>query len=131
MLDQLVLLSSLRNQHLDLATGLQGERLGQECAVGRIVGQEDQAGDRLALVELAKEGVQDAALLVRRLDGVGYPREVGAVAPVLPGAEEEDLHAGLPALGMHGEDIGLGKRLWIDRLVLADRRQRADAVAQA
>ena len=49
-------------------------------------------------------------LLVRRLDGVGDPREVGAVAPVLAGAEEEHLDAGLAALGVHGEDVGLGQR---------------------
>src|SRR5690606_14607603 len=56
-------------------------------------------------------------------------REVGPVAPVLSGAEEEDLHAGLPALCPGGEHIRFGHGLRVDALMLLDLRQRADAVA--
>ena len=65
------------------------------------------------------------------LQGPGDAREVGLVAPVLAGPEEEHLHAGLAALGVEGEDVGLLQRLGIDRLLLADRGQGPDAVAQA
>ena len=41
------------------------------------------------------------------LVGLVDAREVGAVAPVLAGAEEEHLDAGLAALGVQGEDVGL------------------------
>ena len=57
-------------------------------------------------------------------------REVGAVAEVLAGAQEEDLDADLPAFGMRREDVGLVDRRQADRLVRGDVGQGADAVAQ-
>ena len=85
-----------------------------------------QPRDRLVVVELADEGGHDRRVGVALVDA----REVGAVAPVLAGAEEEHLHAGLAALGAEGEDVGLLHRLGIDLGVLGDRGQGADAVAQ-
>ncbi|MNT18495.1 hypothetical protein D3C72_1537080 [compost metagenome] len=67
------------------------------------VGQ-DLPRDRLVLVELGQEGAEDFGIGVRLVDA----GEVGAPAPVLTRAIEEDLNAGLTALGMQGEDIGLG-----------------------
>src|SRR3546814_4094780 len=56
-------------------------------------------------------------------------REIGAVAPVLPRAEEEDLNAGLPAFLIDGEQIRFRQRLRIDPLMPLYLRQCADAVA--
>src|SRR6185312_7689207 len=57
-------------------------------------------------------------------------REIGAIAPVLPGAEEEHLDAGVAAVLVHGEDVRLLERARIDTLVRLDRRQRGEAIAE-
>src|ERR1019366_7164015 len=55
--------------------------------------------------------------------------EIGAVAPVLPGAEEEHLDAGVAAGLVHGEHVGFLERARIDALMRCDRRQRGNSVA--
>ena len=57
----------------------------------------------LVVVELRDERLQH---LPRLYAAVGA-REEGAIAPVLPAADEEHLDAGLPAILMSGEDIGV------------------------
>ena len=57
-------------------------------------------------------------------------REIGAVAPVLAGAEEEHLDAGLPAFLVGGEHVGFLDAFRIDRLVGRDVRQRPQPVAE-
>src|SRR3546814_665443 len=57
-------------------------------------------------------------------------REVGAVAVVAPGAEEEHLDADLSALLLRGDDVGVVDALDIDVLMGLDLGQRADAVAE-
>ena len=84
-----------------------------------------QARHRLVVVELGDEALQHL------LDGqraVGA-REVGAVAPVLAGAEEEHLDAGLPAVLEGGEHVRLLDALRIDGLVGGDVGQRPQPVA--
>ncbi len=54
----------------------------------------------------------------------------GAIAPVLTGAEEEDLHAGLPALLVQGDHVRLFNAIGIDVLLARDGGDGADAVAQ-
>ena len=56
-------------------------------------------------------------------------REVRAVAPVLSGAEEEDLYAGLSGVLMCGNHIGFVHRRDIDVLMRLDLGQSADAIA--
>ena len=56
-------------------------------------------------------------------------REVGAVAPVLAGAEEEHLNARLPAVLVGGEHVGFLDALGIDGLVGGDVSQRPEPVA--
>src|SRR6266404_4384194 len=56
-------------------------------------------------------------------------RKIGAVAPVLPGAKEEYLDAGISAFLMDGEHVGLLHGARIDALLRLDRRQRREAVA--
>src|SRR5262249_30233848 len=50
-------------------------------------------------------------------------------APILPGAEEEHLDAGLPALLVAGEEVGFLDRPRIDPLRTLDERERCNAVA--
>gem|GEM_PF-2410571 len=90
------------------------------------VGQ-DQARDRLVLVKLAQEGGQDLGIGV----GLVHAREIGAAAPVLAGAIEEDLDAGLTPVGMQGENVAFGDAVGADGVLHGDGRQGADAVAHA
>ena len=56
-------------------------------------------------------------------------REIGAVAPVLAGAEEEHLHAEEAAVLVHGEHVGLLDAARVDALLRLHRRERGEAVA--
>jgi len=89
--------------------------------------QQDQLRRRLVVVELREERAQHLA----GLEALVGARKVRAVAPVLPGAEEEHLDAGLSALLMDGEDVGLLDRLRVDALVRLHVRQRGETVAVA
>ena len=127
VLDQFCLLAALGAVDLDLAAGFFRQGLGQQGLVRQVMADQDQLGARLVVIELAHEGVQYLAVLVMTVDA----REIGAVAPVLAGAEEEDLHAGLTALREQGEDIGLLQGFGIDHLFGGDGGQSPDAVAKA
>ena len=95
------------------------------AAVLDLVRDQDQARRRLVVVELRQERRQHFARPERAV-GLG---KIGAVAPVLPGAEEEHLDAGEAALLVHGKDVGLLDAARIDALVRLDRRQRRQTVA--
>ncbi len=56
-------------------------------------------------------------------------REVGAVAPVLAGAEEEHLNARLPAVLVGGEHVGFLDAFGIDGLVGGDVSQGPQTIA--
>ncbi len=127
LIDDLALLAALGDGHLDAAALADGERLGQQSAAGRIVGQEDQAGRLAALVELGEEGVEH---LVDRRAAI-VTGKIGAVAPVLAAAEEEDLNAGFAVRAMDREDVGFLEALRVDPLRLLDMGERLDPVAQA
>jgi hypothetical protein len=127
MLHELGLFAPAGTGDLDLPPGLHPERLSQQFAFRRLDIGEDQPGDRLVVIELAQEGGHDVRILVALVD----PREIGPIAPVLACPEEEDLDAGLAALGMQGEDIRLFQSLGIDLLFLGDGGERADPVTQA
>ncbi len=127
MLDQKPLFAALGGCDLDPAAGMARQRLGKQRLFLDLLGQEHEIGDRFVVVELGEEGRQD---LARGERAVGA-REIGAVAPVLPGPEEEDLDAGLAALLGDAEDIRLFNALRIDALVGGDEAHGLDAVADA
>ena len=127
VVDQVLLLAALGHADADAPTHALAERLLQQRALLDLVGEQDQLRRRLVVVELGEEGAEHLAGL-ERLVGA---REIGAVAPVLPGAEEEHLDAGLAALLMDGEDVGLVDRLRVDALVGLDVGERGEAVAVA
>ena len=80
---------------------------------------------RLVVVELREERAQHLARPERAV-GLG---EIGAVAPVLAGAEEEHLDADEAAVLMHGEHVGLLDAARIDALLRLHRRERGEPVA--
>ncbi len=90
-----------------------------------VVRQQDQLRRRLVVVELRQERGQH---LLRR-ERFLRARKIGAVAPVLSGAEEEHLDAGIAALLMDGEHIRLLHAARIDALLRLDRGQCREAVA--
>ena len=95
------------------------------CSV-ELVAEEHEARRGAVLVELADEGLEHFGLGER---GVGARAE-GVVAPVLEGAEEEDLHAELAAFLVDGEDVGLLDGLGGDVALALDQRQRREAIAE-
>ena len=125
MIDEILLLAAARHADLDLEAGLGGERGRKQLGLLDLVRQQDQLRRRLVVVELREERVEHFA---RRQAAVGA-REVGAVAPVLAGAEEEHLDAGIAALLMDCEQVRFLERARIDALLRLDRRQRRQAIA--
>ena len=87
--------------------------------------EQDQAGHGFVVVELSDEAIQN---LLDRQRLVGL-RVVRPVAPVLAGAEEEHLDAGVSAVLVGGKDIGLFDALGVDCLIGGDMRQGPQAVA--
>ena len=56
-------------------------------------------------------------------------REISAVAPILPAAEEEHLDRGVAAGLVHRHHVGVAQPVEIDVLAALHLRERADAVA--
>ncbi len=110
---------------VDLVAGAGTERGGQQRALLDLVRQQHQARAGLVVVELRQEGAQHLGGVER---GVRL-REVGAVAPVLAGAEEEHLDAALAALLVDGEDVGLLDGPRVDALVALHMAERGQPVA--
>ena len=126
LVERVLLVAALGMADLDLVAGRERQRAFQQLALGDVVAGQDQLGRLARFVELADEGRQHGG----PVEILGVAGEIGAIAEVLPGAQEEHLHANLPALEVRGEDVGLVDRRQGDRLVRLDVGQRADAVAQ-
>ncbi len=124
VVDQVLLFAALWNRHLDLPVHTFAQRFGEKGTFGKIMGEQDLPGGRFVVVELGKETFQDRSLF-QRFVGLG---EIGPVAPVLAGPEEEHLHAGLPAFLMDGEDVRLLHVVGIDALMGLDVRQGGQSV---
>ena len=125
MRDQFLLFAAPWGCDFDLEAGLDRQRIGHQLGFLDRVRQQDELWRRLVVVELREERGQH---LFGR-EGFLRARKIGAVAPVLPGAEEEDLDAGIAALLMDGEHVGFLDRARIDALLRLDRRQRGETVA--
>ena len=118
LIQRILLVATLGLANLDFVSGREGQGAFQKFAFGDIVAGEDQAGRLPRLVELADEGGHDFRVFVGAVDA----REVGAVAPVLPGAEEEHLDTGIAAFLMDREHVGFFQRARIDALLRLNRR---------
>src|SRR5579875_2460530 len=102
---------------LDPVPAARRKRRGEQSALAEIVRHEDEPRRRLVVIELREECLQYVAGSQRAV-GLG---KIGAIAPVLAGAEEEDLDAAVAPLLMHGKDVGLLDRPGIDALMRLDR----------
>ena len=120
MVDQFLLLTALRQADLDLAAVFQRERFGEQRSILDLVREEDAARRRLVVIELREERTEHLARFER---AVGT-REIGAVAPVLAGAEEEHLDAGVPAPADTRRTRPLLHAARIDPLAGLGRRER-------
>src|SRR5262249_44263663 len=127
MLNKIASLATHRLADLDLATCAQRQGFGEQPAPADVVRQEHELWRRLIIVELGDERLEH---LLDRKALVGA-REIGAVAPVIAGAEDEDLDASLPRLLMSGEDIRLFDIVRVNALARLDVAERGQAVAQA
>ena len=78
------------------------QRFGQQLAAGQFFGGQDQLGRGAFVIELADKALQH----LRQRQVAGVARKIGPVAPVLAGAEEEHLDAGMAAFAIGGEQIG-------------------------
>src|SRR5262245_49033939 len=87
--------------------------------------EEDTARRWLVVVELREKRAEHLTRLERAVGAW----KIGAVPPVLAGAEEEHLDAGISGLLMHGEDVRLFDTARIDALARLDRRERREPVA--
>ena len=125
VVDEFPLLATARHADGDLAAGANGEGFGEQAAARHVMAEKDHAGRGTILIELGEEGIEH--LIERQF--LVMAGEIGAVAPVLSGAEEEDLHAGLAAFRPGREDIRLRHSLRVDALMGLDLREGADAVA--
>ena len=94
MLDQIPLLAALRHEDGNLVAGLFAECGSEQFQLLDRFRQHDLLRHRLVVVELRHEGVQHFGARKLRI-GLW---EIGAIAPVLSGAEEEHLDAGNAAL---------------------------------
>jgi len=90
------------------------------------VAEKHQLGRRAVFVELADEGFEDFGVSEARI-GLGA---IGVVAPVLVGAEEEDLDAELSCFVCDGEDVGLLDAAGDDIALALDEGEGAEAIAQ-
>ena len=125
VIDELALGAAHRPAQVDPPPGLEAQRLGKQRVFGRAGAQQDAARRRLVAVELAHE----CRKKLRRVVMAATGREVGAVAEILPGAEEKHLYAGLPAVEMGGDHVGVADALHINVLMRLNAGQRPDAVA--
>ncbi len=125
--DELPALSPLRRVDFDPRFRARRKRGAHQFRILDLVRQQNQTRRRLVVVELRQERRQH----LLAADGLVGFREIRAVAPVLPVAEEEHLDAELPGLLVDGEDIRLLDRLRVDALHALDRRQGREPVAAA
>ncbi len=113
----------------EISTRCSGDRsqgFAQQRRIGQLAVDQHQPRRRHFLVELGEHAGQHRFLL----HPFGMGGEEGAVAPVLPAADEEGLDRDLPALLRHGEDIGIAHAGGVDRLAALDEGRSAQPVAQ-
>ena len=124
--NEILLFAAPRRADRDAMAGARAQDLAQGLGARNRVAQQHEARRRPFEVELREKGVEHLLAGERPVGA----RKIGAVAPVLVGAEEERLDAEYARLLGDGEHVGFGDRARIDALLALDRRQRADAVAQ-
>ena len=113
MIDEVLPLPALGHAHLDFVAALRAQSVRQQLVLLNDMGDQDAGRNRLVVVELSEKGAQN---LFGGERAVGA-REIGAIAPVLAGPEEEHFNATKAAGLMHGKDVRLLDHAWIDSLM--------------
>ena len=122
---QFLALAALRHADFDFTAAFAGEGFREQRAFLEFVRHQHQPRRRLVIVELRHECAQDFSRAER---AIGF-REIGAVAPVLPGAKEKHLDAIIAAGLMQCEHVGFLDIARIDALMRRNRRERRQPVA--
>ena len=125
--DKVLLFAALRNADCDPMTGAGAQDLAERAGARSGVTEQHEPRGGAFEIELREERIEH--FFGRELP-IG-PREIGAVAPVLIGAEEERLDAELPGFLADGEHVRLRDRTGVDGLFALDRGEGGNAVAQA
>ncbi len=126
VIDEILLFPALRHADRNLVAGLYRQRSGQQIL--QLHGTADSRmsrGDGFVVIKLGEEGVEHFRCAELRI----CLGEIGLVAPVLAGPEEEDLDAGKPALVMDREDIGFLDASRVDALVALDVAKPGKTIA--
>ncbi|EKE43377.1 hypothetical protein OCGS_2569 [Oceaniovalibus guishaninsula JLT2003] len=123
---EILLFAPLGHKDLDAPPRLFRQRVLHQVAILDLVGQQQHARRFAGVVELADETGHHLG----RVGAAAGARIIIAVAPVLVGADEEHLHAGLPALHMQRDHVGFGHAFGVDALAALHLGQGADPVAQ-
>src|ERR1700730_9093191 len=113
MLDEVLLLAAPGYRDFHLVPALDAQRLGDQRAILDLVRNQDEPRTWLVVIELREKGAEH---VLGRQRAVGA-REIGAIAPVLAGAEEKHLDAGEAAFLMDGEHVGFLDAARIDALM--------------
>ena len=112
--------------NVDLVAAAYRQRFRQQRPILDRVRQQDRARARLVVIELREKFTEHFAGRERTI----RLRKIGAVAPVLSGAKEKHLDAGVAAALMRREHVRLVDAAQVDALLRLDRRQRGKPVAQ-
>ena len=123
-IDQLLFIAALRHRQDDTAAA-ERQRLLDQLLLGQPMAEQHQRRFWPVVVELADKRAQH--VLDRELAIVA--REIGAIAPILPAAEKEHLHAGLPGLLIGRDHVGIDDAGHVNVLMSLDQGEGADAVA--
>src|SRR5437763_9429764 len=125
MLHELSLLAALRHAQLDLVGALDAQGLLQQRRLFDLLRKEDAARARLVVIELCKERAKHFTCS----QGAIRLRKIGAIAPILSGAEEENFDAGEAARLVDCKHVGVLDTARIDALVRLYSGERGKAVA--
>ncbi|MNS81699.1 hypothetical protein D3C72_1154160 [compost metagenome] len=120
-----LLLTTLRHADRDLVSRLFTESGGQQFLLLHRFGKQDLFRHGLVVVKLRQKCVEN----FRAGQGRIGLREIGAVAPVLAGAEKEYLNAGDAALMVDGENIRFLDASRVDALMALDMGKCGQPVA--
>src|SRR5215208_572239 len=127
MIDERAFFTALRHKNLDAPSGTGAESLRKQVLFFDRMGEEDEWGQGLVVIELGEERAEDFGL-GEAFIGTG---KIGAIAPVLTCAEEEYLDAGVAGLLCDGEEVGFVHCFRVDALNRSDHAHGGNAIAVA
>ena len=110
--NQAALFSALGHQQIDLAFGTHTQRVLDQLMIVDGVGQQDLLGRRVPRIKLPEKRRGDLGLAA----APGVAGIVGAIAEILSGAKEKNLHASLVRLLVHRHHVRIANARIVDPL---------------